>query len=199
MIALYYLLVFGASFFVDCIPVFAPPAWTLMLLIMLKFKLNPWLVVTVGTCGTTLGRSVFLSFIVPWFGAKALGQQRNEDLKFLGRKLSGRGWAVTAFVFIYSLLPLSTTALFTAAGLAKVKKRYILPPFFLGNFIGDAILLLSGKYAFHNLSDIFKGSTEPKSLIIMAAGILIVGIVLVIDWRTLLIKKQLRIKWKFWK
>jgi hypothetical protein len=32
-----YVYVLLASIAVDCVPVFAPPAWTLMLLLMLKF------------------------------------------------------------------------------------------------------------------------------------------------------------------
>jgi hypothetical protein len=36
-----YALVLLSSIAVDCIPVFAPPAWTLMLLLLMKFDLNP--------------------------------------------------------------------------------------------------------------------------------------------------------------
>jgi hypothetical protein len=43
-----YLLVFFAALAVDTIPVFAPPAWILLVVLLVKFKLNPWLTVIIG-------------------------------------------------------------------------------------------------------------------------------------------------------
>lgn len=170
-----------------------------MIIIMLKFNLNPYATVLFGTCGTVSGRLIFVTFIVPWVGEKTIGAKKDSDLKFLGEKLSAKGWATFIFVLIYSLLPLSTTALFTATGLAKVRRLLIIPPFFLGNLIGDGILLISGKYAVQNMGDLYKGSLEPKSLLLMAAGLFVMLIFLFIDWRELIEHKKLTIKWQFWR
>ena len=194
-----YALVLLSSIAVDCIPVFAPPAWTLMLLLMVKFDLNPYVTVLVGTCGTVTGRLIFFSLIVPWLGGKTLGRDKESDLRYLGTRLSKRGMAAFFFIFIYSLLPLSTTALFTAAGLARVRKILVLPPFFLGNLIGDGFLLLSGKNAVGSFGDLFKGSWSMKDISMMAFGLLIVLALLFVDWRTLLQKKTLKWNWTFWK
>ncbi|PYJ07821.1 MAG: hypothetical protein DMF06_14545 [Verrucomicrobia bacterium] len=51
-----YLLVFLAALAVDTIPVFAPPAWILLVFLLVKFHLNPWAVVVVGVTGSTIGR-----------------------------------------------------------------------------------------------------------------------------------------------
>src|SRR5438874_1404112 len=59
-----YVLVFVAALAVDSIPVFAPPAWTVLVVLLLLFHLNPWLVVIVGVTGSTLGRYI-LSIYVP--------------------------------------------------------------------------------------------------------------------------------------
>ena len=194
-----YLLVFAASLVVDCIPVFAPPAWTLMILIMLKFDLNPYVVVAVGTCGTVSGRLIFVTYIVPWFGNKTIGAKKDADLKFLGKKLAKKGVATFLIVFVYALLPLSTTVLFMAVGFAKVKRLLIIPPFFLGHLIGNGALLISGKYAIKNLSDLYKGSLDPKSIIVMAAGLLVMLLLLFIDWRKLLEHKEFQLQRQFWK
>jgi hypothetical protein len=37
-----YLLVFLAALAVDTIPVFAPPAWIVLVFLVIKFQLNPW-------------------------------------------------------------------------------------------------------------------------------------------------------------
>jgi hypothetical protein len=194
-----YALVLIASIAVDCVPVFAPPAWTLMLLIMLKYDLNPYATAFIGTCGTVTGRMIFSSLIIPWLGSKTLSRDKERDLKFLGDHINRKGIAALVFIFLYSLLPLSTTALFTAAGLARVRRIFILPPFFLGNLIGDGILLLSGKATIGSLSELFKGSWSVKDISMMAFGLLVVVALLFIDWRTLLQKKSVKWKWTFWK
>lgn len=198
MTGLGYPLVYFAALLIDCIPIFAPPAWMAMLFIMLKFDLNPWWVLLCGAFGTSSGRFIYCSYIVPWIGEKTIGQSKKKDLEFVGKRLSGKPGPVFLFVFLYSVLPLSTTALFTAVGLAKVRRLYVFPPFFLGGLIGDGIMVLSGKYAIRNLSDFYKGSLDSKSLIFMGAGLVIMLVVLFIDWRDMLEHKKLKFKWKFW-
>ncbi|CAN5621293.1 hypothetical protein BH10BDE1_BH10BDE1_09280 [soil metagenome] len=194
-----YALIFFASLLVDCIPIFAPPAWTVMLLIMIKFELNPWIVVTIGTLGTVCGRIIYSTYIVPWIGKRSLGESKQTDLDFVGKRLSSRPKTVFFFVFAYAVLPLSTTALFTAVGLSKVRLIYVVPAFFLGNLIGDGILLIAGGYAIHNFSDLYKGALDPKSLLLIAVGLVVMLLMLFIDWRSLLEKNKLVLKWQFWK
>ena len=194
-----YALVLFASTAVDCVPVFAPPAWTLMLLVMLKYDLNPYATAFVGTCGTVTGRFIFSSLIIPWMGSKTLSRDKENDLRYLGQQINRKGVAAFVFIFLYSLLPLSTTALVTATGLARVRKIFILPPFFLGNLIGDGLLLLSGKATIGSLDELFKGSWTPKDISMMAFGLLVVLAVLFLDWRTLLQKQKVKWKWAFWK
>lgn len=194
-----YVLIFFSSILVDCIPVFAPPAWTIMLFVMLKFELNPWIVVSVGTAGTVCGRLIYSTFIVPWIGRKSISQAKQDDLEFVGKKLSGQPKTVFLFVFLYAVLPLSTTALFTVVGLAKVKKLYVILPFFFGNLIGDGLLLVLGRYSIRNLHDLYQGSFEIKNIVLMASGLAIMLLFLFIDWRLLLEKKKLHLKWQFWK
>ena len=194
-----YLLVLFASIAVDCVPVFAPPAWTLMLLVMLKYDLNPYATAFVGTCGTVTGRLIFSSLIIPWLGSKTLSRDKEDDLRYLGKHINKKGVTAFVFIFLYSLLPLSTTALFTAAGLANVRKLFILPPFFLGNLIGDGLLLISGKATISSVGDLFKGSWSLKDISMMVFGLFVVLVLLFVDWRTLLQKKNVNWKWTFWK
>lgn len=37
-----YFAAFAAALLVDCIPVFAPPAWTILAFIIIKWNPNPW-------------------------------------------------------------------------------------------------------------------------------------------------------------
>lgn len=194
-----YLLIFVGSLLVDCIPVFAPPAWMLMLYILFKFQLHPLITASVGTAGTVFGRLIYVTYIVPWMQKKSIGPKKEADLKFLGEKLSKQGPATLVFVFIYSILPLSTTVLFTAVGLAKVKRRYVVPGFFLGNLIGDGVLLLSGQYAITHFKDFYKDALNTQNILITLAGLLVMLLFVFIDWRALIQKKKIEFKWQFWK
>ncbi|MBC7465193.1 MAG: hypothetical protein H7256_04320 [Bdellovibrio sp.] len=193
-----YIFVFIGSLLVDCIPIVAPPAWMLMLFIMIKFDLNPYFVVLIGTMGTVCGRIVYMTYIIPWLGRKTIGVQKDADLRFLGEKLSQERRLIYVFVFIYSVLPLSTTALFTATALARVKKRIVVPPFFFGNLIGDGLLLVSGRYAIDHFSDFYKDSLNAKNIFLMLFAFLFVTLFLFVNWRELLENKKIRFKWKFW-
>ncbi len=193
-----YVALFLGCVLVDCIPLFAPPAWMLMLFMMIKFSMNPLLVVFVGTAGTVCGRIIFVTYVVPWLGKRTIGRKKEADLHFVGEKLAQRNALVFGFVFIYSILPLSTTALFTAASLSKLKKIVIIPPFFLGNLIGDGLLLFSGHYAITHFSDFYKDALTLKNVLLMATSLLLVSLFIFIDWRILLEKKKVKFKWNIW-
>src|SRR4051812_30391198 len=100
-----YLGVFLGALGVDLIPIFAPPAWTVMVFLLVKFDLNPWIVLFVGVLGSTIGRYIF-SLYIPKVSSKLIKRSKHEDLKFVGEKLEGKLWAALTFVFIYALTPL---------------------------------------------------------------------------------------------
>src|SRR5207248_7504037 len=108
-----YVLVFVAALVVDSIPVFAPPVWTVLVLLLLTFHLNPWLVVIIGVTGSSLGRYI-LSLYIPRISRAVVNRREDENLSYVGSKLAQTPLAASTFIFLYTLTPLSTTALFTA-------------------------------------------------------------------------------------
>ena len=193
-----YLAVFLSAFAVDLIPVIAPPAWTLMLYFLVKFHLNPWVVLVAGVSGSTLGKYIF-SLYVPQITDKIIKRHKREELEFMGKKLGQKLWQSWLFVFIYSLTPLSTAALFAAAAIAKVKAGRMLPPFFAGKFVTDAVLIFTGRYAVRNLTGLVQGAFSAKGILIIVATLVVTGGFLFVDWRALLEKKQFKFNFKIWK
>jgi membrane protein YqaA with SNARE-associated domain len=193
-----YLLVFLAAFAVDTIPIFAPPAWIVLVVILVKFHLNPWLVVAIGVTGSTLGRYVLTRYI-PRVSSSIINRREDDNLRYLGSKLGRAKWSSAFFVFLYTLTPLSTTALFTAAAAARVRPLHILPPFFVGRLITDGVLVFSGKYASANLSDLLQGQANWKTILTVVAGLVVIGGFLFIDWRSLLEKGNVRLNFKILK
>ena len=188
-----YVVIFLAALAVDTIPVFAPPAWIILVFFVIKFHLNPWIVVLAGVTGSTLGRYI-LSLYIPKVSSKLVNRREDENLRYIGRRLGQRSWAAASFVFLYTLTPLSTTALFTAIGMARVDSRYILPAFFCGRLITDGALVYSGKYAAMTLPELIRGQFSWHTLIILLVGLIVIGLFLFVDWRELLGKGRLKLR-----
>jgi hypothetical protein len=190
-----YLLVFVAALAVDTIPIFAPPAWILLVVLLVKFHLNPWATVAIGVTGSTIGRYILTRYI-PKVSSSIVNRREDANLRYIGGKIGKAKWSSALFVFFYTLTPLSTTALFTAVAMARIRPWHILPPFFLGRLITDGVLVFSGKYASANLSALLHGQANWKTVITLAAGLIIIAAFLFVDWRQLLEHKKLRFRFK---
>jgi len=193
-----YVVVFLSALIVDSIPLIAPPAWTVAVFLLVKFHLNPWLVLPLCVTGSTLGR-YSMSLFIPRFANLVIKRHKTDELQFLGKKLSQNLWQSWLFVFIYSVTPLSTTALFTAAGVAKVKALHTVPPFFCGKFLSDAVMIFTGLYAAANFKDLVHGSYSPKAIVTISLGVVVIGGFLFLDWRALLQRKKLAFNFRIWK
>ncbi len=193
-----YLLVFFGSLGVDLVPIMAPPAWTIMAFCIVKYRLNPWIVLAIGVPASALGRYLF-SLYIPKFSDKVLARKKKEELNYVGKKLKGRLWETWVFVLGYTLSPLSTTALFTAAGMSKIPVWNLLPPFLVGKFISDAMMIKAGEYAAGSLKDMLHGVLSAKNIIIAAITLVVTAGFLFVDWYALLAKKKLKFNFSVFK
>jgi len=193
-----YLWVFLAALAVDLVPVVGPPAWTVMVLLQVEFDLNPWLVLAVGVPASVLGR-YGLSLYTPWLSKKIITRRKTDELEFVGRRLKQKRWQSWLFVFVYSVSPLPTTPLFTAAGLARIKPVQVIPPFFVGKAVSDAVMLFAGRTAFLSAADLALGVFSVRGVVTSVGTVLCIGVFLFLDWRTLLQEKKLRLNFHIWK
>lgn len=190
--------VFLAGVLMDITPLPLPPAFTAMILLQIIFKLAIWPVIVIGVAGSILGRLV-LTLYIPTVADRLFRTDKNDDIRFLGNKLKTRGWKAQLFILFYTLMPLPSTPLFVAGGIARMKPYFILPAFAAGKFISDSIAVFMGKYAADNAETILNGLLSYKSVIGVLLGILLLGALLFIDWRSLLRGKKIRLQFKIWK
>jgi membrane protein DedA with SNARE-associated domain len=193
-----YFLVFLGSLIVDMVPFIGPPAWTVMVFLQVRFRLNIWLVLFMGVPGSAIGRYLYSNYIYR-LSDRFIKRQKKEDLKFIGRRLENRGWGVQLFVFLYTLMPLPSTPLFTAAGIARVKTLNIIPAFFAGKFISDTVMVITGDYVARNIVSIIHGLLTWKTLVGTIVGLLVICLFLFINWRKLLEEKKIRLSFNIWK
>ena len=83
--------------------------------------------------------------------------------------------------------------------MAKLKPLYIIPAFFIGKFISDAVTVHLGKYASEHTKNILEQASSWKSITSLVAGFLLICALLFIDWRSLIQKKKFQMKFKIWK
>ena len=193
-----YLLVFIGSFLFDVVPIPFPPAFTIMVFLQIMFDLNIWWVIVIGVAGSILGRYI-LTLYIPFLAGRIFKRSKNEDVEFLGQTMKKKGWRSQSVIVAYSLLPLPTTPLFLAGGMARIKALYIIPAFFIGKFTSDAITVHIGKYAAEHTQSILEGVLSWKTIISLMVGLLLVCALLFIDWRTLIQNKKFQLKFKIWK
>ena len=151
-----YLLVFIGAFLFDVVPFPSPPAFTIMVFLQIIYDLNIWVVILTGVIGSILGRYV-LTLYIPKIAGKLFNPEKNEDVQYIGRVMKNKGWKSQLVIIAYSLLPLPTTPLFIAAGMAKLKPIYIIPSFFIGKFTSDSILVYFGKYGAKSAGNLLRG------------------------------------------
>jgi len=193
-----YLLVFAGAFLFDVVPFPFPPAFSIMVFLQIMFGLNTWLVVVIGVAGSILGRYV-LTLYIPKLADKIFKPEKNKEVEFLGQKMKEKGWKSQLIILAYSLLPLPTTPLFLAGGMARLKPIQIIPAFFVGKFISDAIAVHLGKFASENVNDMISASLSWKSIGSMVLGVSLICALLFIDWFALLEKKKFVLNFKIWK
>lgn len=195
---LFYLLVFIASMLVDVVPLIGPPAWTVMVFFQVHFGLGIWQVLVLGVSGSAIGRYLYSAYI-PLVSKRLIKPSKNEDLKFIGRKFARKGWKCNVFVLLYTLMPLPSTPLFTALGIARINALRILPSFFAGKFISDAVMVLAGNYVITNADHLSHGFYSWKSIGGIVLGLILLCLFLFVDWKKLLVEKRFKINFRIWK
>lgn len=195
---LFYLYLFLATIAVDLLPFFGPPAWIVMVFFQVHYGLNIWYVLLLGVSGSTIGRYL-LSRYIPLLSGRLITKEKNEDLAYVGAQLSKAGWKMQLFVLLYTLVPLPSTPLFTASGIARVKAIYILPAFFIGKFSSDMAMVLTGDYVTRNAETLSTGQLSWQNIAGSLAGIIIIALFLFIDWRVLLQNRKLTLNFNIWK
>lgn len=193
-----YCFVFISALLVDLVPFIGPPAWTVMVFFQMKYGLDIWAVLVIGVLGSTLGRYL-LSLYIPVLSAKVITPKKNADVQFIGQKLANNRWEVQMFVLLYTLMPLPSTPLFTAAGMARIKPMHIIPAFVIGKFTSDMLMVLTGSYMVKNAAAITKGFLSWETISGTVLGIIIICLFLFIDWHALLQYRKFRLSFNIWK
>jgi membrane protein YqaA with SNARE-associated domain len=183
---------------VNIAPAFVPPTWTILVFALLKYHLFLPYVILCGVVSATLGRYV-LSKYIHLFARLLFNHQQIENISYLGQRLGKTQVANFVFTFLYSLTPLSTTALFVAAGIAHVKMNMVLFGFFLGRLVSYSLLALSAKALSNKMSALTMGGWNWENILTILLTVIVFFVFVFIDWKTLLEKKKIKVNFHVWR
>lgn len=193
-----YLFVFLGALLFDVVPFPFLPAFTIMIYLQVHYHLEVWAVLFLGVAGSILGRYL-LTLYIPLLSGRFFNTSKNEDVQFLGEHLKSKGWQSQAVIVAYSLLPLPTTPLFLAAGMARIRPLYIIPAFFVGKLSSDSVAVAMGKYASQNLGSLRSTALSWQSIAGLAASLLLLLALLFIDWRGLIQQRKFTLVFNIFK
>jgi uncharacterized membrane protein YdjX (TVP38/TMEM64 family) len=188
-----YVLVFLGSLLMDVTPFPLPPAFTVMVLLQIYFHLDVWTVVAVGVAGSLLGRSILMLYIAR-VSTFVFSTETNDDVEFLGARMKAGGWKTQVTIVAYSLLPLPTTPLFVAAGMAKMPLRFVIPAFFIGKVSSDAAAVFAGDFAANSAEDLVAHALSWQSIAGLVVAVLMLLALVVVNWRLLLMHGKLQLR-----
>jgi hypothetical protein len=78
--------------------------------------------------------------------------------------------------------------------MARLRPLFVILPFTIGKTISDTAAVLMGTYAAEHTAQLANGLVSWKSITGLLAGLLLVMAFVFIDWRTLLQRKRLRLR-----
>jgi membrane protein YqaA with SNARE-associated domain len=183
---------------VNSLPAFAPPTWTLIVFFLNYFNLNIFAVVIISVIAATMGR-LFLYSYIQTFSKFVFNKWEEKNLEYLGKKIGKNKKTNLLFIFLYSITPLSTTALFVASSIARVNIFILGLGFFLGRLVSYSFLAGTSLLIVNSLSEVIKNPLSFESIFLTILGFLILLIITFIDWKELLEKRKFVLNFKIWK
>ena len=193
-----YVFVFLGALLFDVVPFPFLPAFTIMIYLQVHYHLQVWAVLFLGVAGSILGRYL-LTLYIPLLSGRYFNASKNEDVQFLGEQLKARGWQSQAVIVAYSLLPLPTTPLFLAAGMARIRPLYIIPAFFVGKLSSDSVAVAMGRYASQNLGSLRATALSWQFIVGLGTSLLLLLALLFIDWRALIQQRKFMLVFNIFK
>jgi membrane protein YqaA with SNARE-associated domain len=123
--------------FVNLLPAFGPPTWSVLVLFRLRSHLNPVALVVIGAASAAVGRYILAEACRHLRGR--LSTKRTENLAAAKKVLLSSRTRSVFGLALFALSPIPSAQLFEAAGLMDVAVLPLVGIFFGGRLVSYAI------------------------------------------------------------
>lgn len=192
-----FVVIFVVVFVLNVIPIFAPPTWTVLSFVAVRFSPNIVALALVGAIAATLGRLVLAKLSTAIVRKKYLSRSALDSIDAIKERLEkNRKLSFTVFLF-YAFSPLPSNHLFIAYGLTALQLRLIAMPFLIGRLVSYAFWAFTASSVAQMLAYESVTTKSFFSYYFIASqvfGLVVIYLFTKIDWRSLLNEKKL--KWR---
>ena len=146
-----------------------PPAWTVLAAFRAYTQVALLPLTIGGSAAAALGRLVY-AWQVKTF-TRRLPSDAQVNAQALAAAAHSKLRAPWVFVVIYSFLPISSDAVFTAVGMGALPLRSTVLAFFLARSIYNTLMVVAAGPVVSNLADLFAGRLGWQSILIVLLAI----------------------------
>jgi len=195
--AVVFVLIFGVVFILNVMPAFAPPTWTVVSFIAIKFESNVIALAILAAVAATLGRLVLAKLSTIIVRQKFLREGTRNNIDEVRRRLESNTRLTAGLFLFYAFSPLPSNHLFIAYGLTALPPKLVAIPFLIGRTISYGFWAITATGLVGLVSD---AAFKDRSffgwyfVITQLLGLATIWIFTKIDWRRLFEEKKLR--WK---
>lgn len=192
-----YLVIFLVVFALNVVPIFAPPTWTVLSFIAIRYSNNVIPLALVGAVAATCGRLVLSKLSTAILRRRFLSSGALENIDALKERLENNRKVSFAVFLFYAFSPLPSNHLFIAYGLTALKLKLIAVPFLIGRVVSYAFWAFTASSVAEMLAYESVTAKSFFSYYFLASqlfGLLVVYVFTKIDWRSLLNEKKF--KWR---
>jgi hypothetical protein len=182
-----YLILALVVIFINALPAFAPPTWTILVFFEIQYALNPIALVVIGMASAVTGRAILAWYFRRF--ADLVPTRFSRNMVEAGQYLEKSSTTKYSILALFFISPLSSAQLFEAAGLMKtIALKPLLGAFALGRLISYSGYVTGA----HVLGETSFGSLvidHLKSPWVIALQIAMIGALVglgMVDWKKVL-------------
>lgn len=190
-----FLVIFIVVFALNVIPIFAPPTWSVLSFIAIRFNSNIVLLAVVGAVAATLGRLALAKLSTVIVRQKILSDDTRKNIDAAKERLESKKKLTFSILLFYAFSPFPSNHLFIAYGLTALKLRLIAIPFLLGRVASYAFWAFTASSVAQLLNYESVTSKSFFSYYFVASqlfGLATIYVFTRIDWRRVFTEKRLR-------
>ena len=191
------LLVFAAVFVLNVIPAFAPPTWSVVSYIAVRYGSNIVGLALLAAVAATLGRVVLARLSTVIVRQRFLSEDTRKNIDVIKSRLErNRNLTFSVFLF-YAFSPLPSNHLFIAYGLTALRLKLLAIPFLIGRVVSYAFWAFTASSVVQILNYESIGSKSFFSYYFVATQLLALLMIYVftkIDWKKVFDEKKIRLR-----
>jgi len=190
-----FLLIFLVVFILNVVPMFAPPTWTVLSFIAIRFDPNIVVLAVAGAVGATLGRLALAKLSRVIVRQRFLRAETKKNIDAVKERLESKTKLTAGLLLFYAFSPFPSNHLFIAYGLTTLPLRLIAIPFLLGRMVSYSFWAFTATSVAQLMNYESVTSRSFFSYYFVASqlfGLFVIYVFTKIDWRRVFVEKRLR-------